>query len=106
MALAVLSCFCILSSAQYTRPLGDLAGSHASTVSVQHPRLTRHALEEVSPRGPDQPMQPIAASVLLLAGVIASLNRLRRVERVAPLVWPTQMRRRLLPRSADDPVPL
>jgi hypothetical protein len=108
LALSVLSCFCIFSYTQYTRPLDDLADVHASAVSVHHPRLARHALEEVSPRGPDLPALPIAARVLLLPTVIALLNRLRRVETEAA-VRPdpgARMRRRLLPRLADDPVPL
>lgn len=104
-ALFVAVCFCLLSLGQISRPLRSFSPSSSAVFSAPRHNLTRHALQEVSPRNA-QPRAFYAVGILPVVVVIQD-GLLPRTAAYVPL-WPMQnwpIHRRLAPASADNPEP-
>lgn len=103
IVLLIALSFGCLSAAQFVRPLQGITHSDSPGLATFHLKLTRHAIEEVSPGGPEPPVLRLFATGLLtdlVAPLFLSLDKLRLAN-----VWPEfgQIRhRRVLP-SSDDP---
>jgi len=105
-ALLVAACFCLLSMAQVARPLCSIDPNPLSALSAPQQQLTRHALQEVSPRSA-RPQAPHVICVLPVAPVNHHCEPPRLTRSVAPL-WPIEnwlVHRQIAPASADNPEP-
>jgi len=103
--LVVATSFCVLSMTQAARPLCCAHFSRTASLGAQQLRLTRHALQEVSPRA-TQPRAPQATRLLHVV-VAAQRHALARTTTFVPL-WPIDnwpAHRRVPAPSSDTPDP-
>jgi hypothetical protein len=103
IALVIAVCFCALSVAQIARPLRCADRVSTPLVAAAHEHLTRHTLQEVSPRGA-RLTTPYVIGVLPIVQVSAH-GRLPRMAAYLPF-WPMEswpIHRRLAPACADSP---
>lgn len=105
VALPVAACFCLLSMVQVARSLRCTGLDSAPAFADSHQHLTRHVLQEVSPRNA-QPRAPYAVGLLPVVAVIRQGLLPRMAAYV--LLWPMKnwpIHRRLAPAGADNPEP-
>ncbi len=103
-ALVLAAWFSLLSMAQAARPLHSI-NPFTSAFAASRQHITRHVLQEVSPRG-SQPQAPKLIVALLPVIPVSQHCVLPRMTAYVPQ-WPIQdwpMHRRLAP-AADKPQP-
>jgi|GEM_PF-2961892 len=102
-ALLIAVCFCTLSMARITRPLFRTNRVSSPAASAARQQLTRHTLEEVSPRAARLRAPRIIGLLPIIP--VNYHGRLVRKEAYVPF-WPTEgwpIHRRLAPACADNP---
>jgi hypothetical protein len=102
IVLLIALSFGCLTAVQFVRPLQGLTHSDSPGLATFHLKFTRHAIEEVSPGGPEPVLRLLATGLLtdLIAPLFESPGKFRLAN-----IWPEfgQIRhRRVLP-SSDDP---
>jgi hypothetical protein len=103
VALLITLCFCALSMAQIARPLVSIDRPSVPAVAATHRSLTRHTLQEVSPRGGHLQAPHVVGFLPIVRE--SDHGRLPRMTAYVPLwsieSWPVH--RRIFPDSADNP---
>jgi DNA-binding transcriptional ArsR family regulator len=104
-AMLVAVCVCLLGIAQVAGPLRRVNAGCSTAFAVAQQHLTRHAMQEVSPRTA-RPRAPVATGLRAVVSVTsrAALPRMTAFVPLWPIEnWPTH--RRVCPASADTPDP-